>query len=164
MTTPYAAWRALRGSRSREGGQGSERGGEALLGVADHRYADGAQRGVGGDDEEARGWSVDDVSAQPLGYDVLNHGPEGAVRYIEVKGHAGTGAVEISANEWLKAEQLGAEHWLYIVTEALSAPALHVVRDPAHRLPREEIVERVRYRVGQTGWRQVAERTDFYET
>lgn len=113
--------------------------------------------------EQARGWQAEDVSAEARGYDLLSHGPEGQVRYIEVKGRAGTGAVEVSENEWLKAEQLGEDYWLYIVTDALKAPALYVVQDPARRLPREEIVERVRYRVGQAGWRQVAERAEPYD-
>jgi hypothetical protein len=30
--------------------------------------------------------------------------------YIEVKGRVGAGAVELSADEWLKAEQLGDSH------------------------------------------------------
>jgi len=37
--------------------------------------------------------------------DLLSRGPEGEMRYVEVKGRASIGAVELSANEWLKAEQ-----------------------------------------------------------
>lgn len=107
--------------------------------------------------ERARGWEVEDASAEAKGYDLLSRGPGGQVRYIEVKGRAGQGAVELSANEWLKAEQLGEDYWLYIVSDALEAPALHVVQDPARRLPREEIVPQVRYRVRQEGWQRVAE-------
>ena len=33
-------------------------------------------------------------------------------------------------------EQLGADYWLYIVVDCAAAPALYVIRDPAHRLPR----------------------------
>jgi hypothetical protein len=107
--------------------------------------------------ERARGWEVEDVSPEARGYDLLSRGPNGEVHYVEVKGRAGEGVVELSANEWLKAEQLGADYWLYIVADALQAPALYVVQDPAHRLPREEVVPQVRYRVGQQGWKQVAE-------
>jgi hypothetical protein len=107
--------------------------------------------------EAARGWEVDDVSDGGLGYDLLSTGPGGEVRYIEVKGRAGVGAVELSANEWLKAEQLGADYWLYIVTDALNRPALYLVQDPACRLPGEEVVPQVRYRVTQQGWHRVAE-------
>jgi len=113
--------------------------------------------------EQARGWEVEDVSAEERGYDLLSRGPGGEVRYVEVKGRAGVGAVELSENEWLKAEQLGEAYWLYIVTGALQAPALHLVQDPAHRLPREEVIPQVRYRVAQQGWGRVAEPAVKYE-
>jgi superfamily II DNA or RNA helicase len=112
--------------------------------------------------ERHRGWRPEDVSAEDRGYDLLSHGPAEQARYIEVKGRAGVGAVELSENEWLKAEQLGADYWLYIVVDALQAPDLYVVQDPAHRLPREELIQRVRYRVKHSGWRQVAESTVQY--
>jgi hypothetical protein len=67
---------------------------------------------------DATGWRPEDVSAEDRGYDLLSHGPDetapGGVRYIEVKGRAGQGAVELSENEWLKAEQLGGDYWRYI--------------------------------------------------
>jgi len=108
--------------------------------------------------EQARGWDVEDVSAEAKGYDLLSRSPDGDVRYIEVKGRAMVGAVEFSENEWLKAEQLGEDYWLYIVTDALRASDLHLVQDPARRLPREEVAPHVRYRVAQQGWSRVAER------
>ncbi len=114
--------------------------------------------------EEGREWRVEDVSAQSPGYDLLSRGPAGEVRYIEVKGRAGVGAVELSENEWLKAEQLGEAYWLYIVTDALTSAGLHVVQDPAHRLAREEVIPQVRYRVVQQGWRRVAEPGVEYRT
>ena len=79
-------------------------------------------------------------------------------------GRAAQGAVEGSANEWLKAEQLGERYWLYIVTDALTEPDLGVIRDPASRLPREEVVPHVRYSISQQGWRGVAERPADYGT
>ena len=97
------------------------------------------------------------VHKADLGYDLVSYGPDDQIRYIEVKGRAGVGAVEISENEWLKAEQLGEEYWLYVVTKAIQAPELYLVQDPAHRLPREEIIPQVRYRVRQEGWHRVAE-------
>jgi hypothetical protein len=114
--------------------------------------------------ERSRGWEAEDVSAQAVGYDLRSHGPGGQVRYIEVKGRAATGAVEISENEWLKAEQLVDDYWLYVVTDALKSPTLYVVQDPAHRLPREEVVPQVRYRVRQEGWNRVAELAAEFET
>ena len=113
--------------------------------------------------EQARGWETEDVSAEERGYDLLSRGPGGDVRYVEVKGRAGVGAVELSENEWLKAEQLGEAYWLYIVTDALKAPALYLVQDPARRLPREEVVPQVRYRVAQQGWGRVAESAVKYD-
>jgi superfamily II DNA or RNA helicase len=107
--------------------------------------------------ERARGWEVDDVSDGGLGYDLLSTSSKGEVRYIEVKGRAATGSVELSANEWLKAEQLGESFWLYIVTDALSTPAIYLVQDPTRRLPGEEVVPQVRYRVTKQGWHRVAE-------
>jgi superfamily II DNA or RNA helicase len=115
------------------------------------------------DYEQARGWEVEDVSAEARGYDLLSRGPDEGIRYIEVKGRAGVGAVELSANEWLKAEQLGEDYWLYIVTDALRSPTLHLVQDPAHRLGREEVVPQVRYRVAHEGWNRVAESAAEYQ-
>jgi hypothetical protein len=105
----------------------------------------------------------EDVGAEARGYDLLSRSPDGDVRYIEVKGRAGVGAVEIFENEWLKAEQLGEGYWLYIVTDALQAPALYLVQDPARKLPLEEVIPQVRYRVAQKGWKQVAESTVGYK-
>ncbi|MCL4302335.1 MAG: DEAD/DEAH box helicase [Anaerolineae bacterium] len=107
--------------------------------------------------EQQRGWTVEDVHTEGRGYDLLSRGPNGEVRYIEVKGRAATGAVELSANEWLKAEQLGLDYWLYVVTEAVQSPSLHRVQDPAHRLSEQEVIPQVRYRVAQEGWHRVAE-------
>jgi hypothetical protein len=114
--------------------------------------------------EAYRGWQIEDVSAENRGYDLLSHGPGDDVRYIEVKGRAGEGAVELSENEWLKAEQLGADYWLYVVVNCGSTPALYVIQNPAHRLPRQEVIPRVRYRVTREGWDQVAEAVEAYET
>jgi hypothetical protein len=112
--------------------------------------------------ERHRGWDPADVSAEDRGYDLLSRGPGDAVRYVEVKGRAGQGAVELSENEWLKAEQLGADYWLYIVVDCAATPALYVIRDPAHRLPRQAVIPRVRYRVTREGWDQVAEAVGAY--
>jgi hypothetical protein len=113
--------------------------------------------------EQQRGWDVEDVHTEGRGYDLLSHGPNGQVRYIEVKGRAATGAVELSANEWLKAEQLGEDYWLYVVTDATRSPSLHPVQDPAHRLAQEEVVPRVRYQVSQQGWHRAAESRPAYD-
>ena len=41
--------------------------------------------------------------------------------------------------------------------------ALYLVQDPAYRLPREDVVPHVRYRVAQQGWNRVAESAARYE-
>ena len=43
------------------------------------------------------------------------------------------------------------------------APALHLAWDPAHHLHREEVAPNVRCRVGQQGWRRMAESAADYE-
>jgi hypothetical protein len=95
-------------------------------------------------------------------YVLFSNGPAGKARYIEVKGRPDEGGVELSANEWLKAEQLGEDYWLYIVTNALTSPSLHLVQDPVHRLGREEAVSQVQYRIAREGWGRVAEATTEY--
>lgn len=41
--------------------------------------------------------------------------------------------------------------------------ALSLIQDPGQRLPREEVVHSMRYRVSQEGWYSVAERAVIYE-
>ena len=106
--------------------------------------------------EAARGWTAEDLSPEKLPYDVLSRGPDGEVRYIEVKGRAGVGGVELTEREWLTAENLGEAYWLYIVTEATSSPDLHIVQDPVHRLPADLVVRRTRYQVIPEAWQQAA--------
>lgn len=107
--------------------------------------------------EQEQGRQVEDVHAEDRGYDLVSRGPAGQVRYIEVKGRAGVGDVELSQNEWLKAQQLGDDYWLVVVSNALTAPDLQAIQNPAQRLRGDEVVERVRYRVRQAGWQRVAE-------
>ena len=52
-------------------------------------------------------------------------------RAIEVKGRAGTGDIEVSANEWAKACNMGRDYWLYAVYDcATPNPRLVRVQDP----------------------------------
>jgi hypothetical protein len=101
--------------------------------------------------EREHGRSPEDVSAHNLGYDIRSLAPlqgEGrgeGVRYIEVKARATTGAIVLTPNEWLMAQRLGNEYWLYIVENAKTEPRLHPIQNPAAKLPPEEIVEIVRY-------------------
>jgi len=90
--------------------------------------------------EEAAGATVYDVHTPPLardaglpenpGFDLLSHRPGGEKRSIEVKGRAGTGAIEITDNEWAKACNLRERYWLYVVYDCATAnPQLVRVQD-----------------------------------
>jgi len=92
--------------------------------------------------EEAEGARVEFVHTPPLaraaglsdypGFDVLSHRIDGARRHIEVKGRAGLGAVEMTANEYGKACTLGDAYWLYAVFQCETAqPQLHRIQNPA---------------------------------
>ena len=100
--------------------------------------------------EEAAGAQVQDVSRPGLarhaglgdwpGFDLRSLRPADAQgqaqeRAIEVKGRAGTGSVEVSANEWAAACNLQDRYWLYAVFDcATPRPRLVKVRDPFGRL------------------------------
>ena len=100
--------------------------------------------------EETAGATVRDVSRPALarreglgdwpGFDLRSLRPASVLgpaedRAIEVKGRAGTGAVEVSANEWAKACNLRERYWLYVVYDcATPRPRLVKVRDPFARL------------------------------
>jgi superfamily II DNA or RNA helicase len=110
------------------------------------------------DYEAGRGWEAEDLSDQHLPFDVRSRGPGGEIHYIEVKGRAGVGGVELSEREWLTAENLGPDYWLYIVTNATSTPQLHIIPDPVHNLPSGDIIKRTRYHVTTQGWMQATKR------
>jgi hypothetical protein len=94
--------------------------------------------------EEAEGATVIDVHTPQLacaaglsdnpGFDLLAIYPAGDARGrrgIEVKGRAGTGDVEVSANEWARAANLRDGYWMYVVYDcATPAPRLARVQDP----------------------------------
>jgi hypothetical protein len=90
--------------------------------------------------ERERGWVPEDVSKQDRGFDILSrYPPSGSVRFIEVKGRAGTGSVVLSRNEYSTAERLRQDYWLYVVFDCAKSPRLLPVRDPA-RLGWEPVV------------------------
>ncbi len=93
-----------------------------------------------------------DVSRENLGYDLRS-----GDRFIEVKGRARRGPVALTPNEWLAARRLGPRYWLYIVTEALTAPRLFLIQDPASKLRPGEEVGVVRYVVAAEEWGAHAE-------
>jgi superfamily II DNA or RNA helicase/DNA-binding XRE family transcriptional regulator len=90
--------------------------------------------------EETAGAIVKDVHTPELalaaglsenpGFDLWSVRPNGR-RSIEVKGRAGVGEVEVSANEWAKACNLRDDYWLYVVYDcATPKPRLVRVQDP----------------------------------
>ena len=97
------------------------------------------------DYERSFGADVKDVSKPKLarrvglpdwpGFDVLSVGDCAERRRIEVKGRAGTGSVEMRANEWANACIHRNEYWLYVVFDCASPrPRLVRVRDPFTKL------------------------------
>ncbi len=94
--------------------------------------------------EETAGAIVKDVHTPELalaaglsenpGFDLWSVRPNGR-RSIEVKGRAGVGEVEVTANEWAKACNLRNDYWLYVVYDcATPHPRLVRVQDPFESL------------------------------
>jgi SNF2 family DNA or RNA helicase len=95
--------------------------------------------------EESAGAKVLDVHTPDLarsaglpdnpGFDLLSAYSENDKRAIEVKGRAGTGEVEVSANEWAKACNMRQGYWLHVVYDcATPTPRLVRVQDPFEKL------------------------------
>jgi len=104
--------------------------------------------------ERERGWIPEDVSAEDRGFDILSRHPaSGGVRFIEVKGRAGTGPVVLTRNEYKTAGRLGGDYWLCVVFHCATRPQLVPIRDPA-RLPWEPIVKIEYYQLAPQAIRQ----------
>ena len=86
--------------------------------------------------EQERGAEVEDVSNPQLkkGFDLESRHPNGEVRYIEVKGRAGTASVELTENEWRQAANHGDRYWLYVVYHCDATPQLYRCQDPFEKL------------------------------
>jgi hypothetical protein len=93
--------------------------------------------------ERKQGRTPVDVSKTGVGYDVRSEGPDGDVRYIEVKGHAATGDVTLYYTEWQTANRMREEFFIYNVENALTDPKLWIVQDPVGKgiQPTERVVE-----------------------
>jgi len=95
-----------------------------------------------------------DVSAENVGYDIKSSN-EKEVRYIEVKARAQTGSIDLTPNEWMIAQRLREEYWLYVVEYAgTDNPKLYTIQDPAMKLSPERIVEAFRWR--SDDWKEAA--------
>lgn len=95
--------------------------------------------------ELARGATPEDVSTPAAareigladfpGFDLRSRHPSGEERYIEVKGRARVGEVELSENEWAKAATHGEKYWLYVVFDCgTPQPKLYRVQNPFRTL------------------------------
>lgn len=109
------------------------------------------------DYERRNGRTPEDVSARNLGYDIRSKEGD-AYRYIEVKARAKEGRIALTPNEWLMANRLGAEYWLYVVARAATNPELYLIQDPAAKLNVNEKVDIVRYVVSD--WKARARRAE----
>ena len=89
--------------------------------------------------ERSQGWTPEDVSRDFLGYDIQSTSPA-ETRYIEVKAFAATGPLELTPHEWQMARRLGEAYWLYVVEDALTAPRLHRIPDPAGHYQPQAVV------------------------
>jgi hypothetical protein len=87
--------------------------------------------------EEAEGAiKIEDVSAPQLkaGFDLKVTRADGSLRYVEVKGRSGEGAVEMTVNEYIQAGNHRDRYWLYVVYHCDSVPVLYRVFNPFERL------------------------------
>jgi len=98
----------------------------------------------------------EDISAENVGYDIKSSN-ENEVRYIEVKARAQTGEIFLTPNEWMIAQRLREEFWLYVVENAgTDNPTLYTIQDPAKKLSPERIVEAYRWR--SDDWKEAAKK------
>ncbi|RLF39636.1 MAG: helicase, partial [Thermoplasmata archaeon] len=107
--------------------------------------------------EREQGREPIDVSSENLGYDIRSTRDDD-IRYIEVKARAGMGSIALTPNEWLMAQRLGEEYWLYIVANVSKKPMLYRIQNPASKLKPEEEISIVRYVV--KNWSEEAELVD----
>jgi len=87
--------------------------------------------------EEAEGAiKIEDVSNPHLkaGFDLKVTRADGSLRYVEVKGRSGEGAVEMTVNEYIQAGNHRDKYWLYVVYHCDMVPVLHRIFNPFERL------------------------------
>lgn len=102
--------------------------------------------------EEARGFSVESVEDENIGYDLVCRHPDGRIHFVEVKGKTTEHDVIITPNEVSVAERLGPDYWLYVVTDPMNAnPKLSRVQDPFHKLSLVPYVAVARYTTAMEG-------------
>ena len=125
----------------------------------DNTTVEMAAMNVAMDYERAQGRTPRDVSKTGVGYDVRSESPDGAVRYIEVKGHAATGDITLYYTEWQMAHRMRGEFFIYEVNHALTEPELWMTQDPVGK--GIEATERVvEYHIKSDELRSVAQPAD----
>jgi len=87
---------------------------------------------VARDHEVVCGAMVEDVSDPQckMGFDLRSVRPDGSVRFIEVKGRARVGDLELTPNEWAQANNHRDKYWLYVVFNCETTPILKRIVDP----------------------------------
>lgn len=100
----------------------------AMRTAIDHDIAHGAEVIDVSTPEKARLAGLEDYP----GFDLLSKWPD-EERCIEVKGRAGSGSVELTENEWARANNMRGKYWLYAVFDCATKPRLYPVQDP-HQL------------------------------
>ncbi len=88
---------------------------------------------VARDHEVGCGATVEDVSdpQRKMGFDLRSVRPDGSVRFIEVKGRARVGDLDLTPNEWAQANNHREKYWLYVVFNCETKPDLRRYADPA---------------------------------
>ena len=103
--------------------------------------------------EKNQGRIPEDVSKENLGFDIRSKGKDER-RYIEVKARKDEGPVALTPNEWFKAKRFKEQYWLYVVSNAVTKPALYLINNLAENLNIQEKVEVVRFIVPLEEWRK----------
>lgn len=96
--------------------------------------------------------NIERVGAQKIGFDIRAHRMvdeytgEIEVRRVEVKGYTQDTPIQLTVNEWYKAQVLAETYWLYVVWNPLEQPELVRIQNPAVHLDhakREVVTSRV---------------------
>ena len=102
--------------------------------------------------EISQGRTPEDVSQENLGFDIRSRGPS-ETRYIEVKARANEGDIVLTQNEWFIAKRFKEQYWLYIISNAATAPTLSIIQNPAENLAATEKIEVVRFVIPANEWK-----------
>jgi hypothetical protein len=84
--------------------------------------------------------NIERVGAQKIGFDIRahrvidEHTGEIEVRRVEVKGYTRDTPIQLTINEWYKAQVLAETYWLYVVWNPLEQPELVRIQNPAVHL------------------------------